>query len=266
MKITDPGIIKDGEKDLIDAVKDDLDLDAVKEIIEKKMTAAALSSKGGEIVVHNNEIAFRLDFDVQLSGSLMFDRKGNYIPESGGEPDESSEAKRNQTKPLESETFESPGIPEPDEILETDGAFESDDILEQDENNDPEDLLSSELGLDNINESIEEAGPETLLSSDDDNGIDFDDDELNINLPDYDLDDDLDDDLDEKLTDDNLDLDTKEDSNIDDIAEDENTDIELDNLDQLADDLELDPATEEDGDIDDILKESREFWEQKKDS
>lgn len=36
MKITDPGIIKNGEKDLIELLKEDLDLDAVREIIQKK--------------------------------------------------------------------------------------------------------------------------------------------------------------------------------------------------------------------------------------
>jgi len=82
MKITDPGIIKNGEKDLIELLKEDLDLDAVREIIQKKMTSAALSHKGGEIVVHDNQIAFRMDFDLCLSGSLMFDRQGNHIPES----------------------------------------------------------------------------------------------------------------------------------------------------------------------------------------
>lgn len=80
MKITDPDVIKNGEKDLIQAVKDDLDLDIVKKIMQNKMTAESISSKGGEIVVHNNEIAFRLDFSIEISGSLMFDRHGNYIP------------------------------------------------------------------------------------------------------------------------------------------------------------------------------------------
>lgn len=84
MRITDPGVIKNGEKDLIESLKEDLDLDAVREIIIKKMTAAALLTKGGEIVVHNNRIAFRMDFELSLCGSLMFDRQGNHIP---SEPD-----------------------------------------------------------------------------------------------------------------------------------------------------------------------------------
>jgi len=85
MKITDPDVIRNGEKDLIQAVKDDLDLDIIKKIMQNKMNAESISSKGGKIVVHNNEIAFRLDLCIEISGSLMFDRHGNYIPESDGE-------------------------------------------------------------------------------------------------------------------------------------------------------------------------------------
>ncbi|MBU8848350.1 MAG: hypothetical protein KOO65_12580 [Desulfobacterales bacterium] len=82
MKITDPDIIKNGEKNLIEAVKDDIDLAVIKEVLKKKVAETALSYKGGELVVHNNEIAFRLDFDIRLSSSFMFDRQGNYIPGS----------------------------------------------------------------------------------------------------------------------------------------------------------------------------------------
>jgi hypothetical protein len=85
MKITDPDVIRNGEKDLIQAVKDDLDLDIIKKIMQNKMNAESISSKGGEIVVHNNEIAFRLNLSIEISGSLMFDRQGNYIPESDEE-------------------------------------------------------------------------------------------------------------------------------------------------------------------------------------
>ncbi|MCP4718620.1 MAG: hypothetical protein GY860_04105, partial [Desulfobacteraceae bacterium] len=79
MKITDPQVIEEGEKDLIEAVREDLDLDAVRQILKERMAVSALSSRGGQIVVHNNKIAFRLDFDINLSGSLLFDRDGNYI-------------------------------------------------------------------------------------------------------------------------------------------------------------------------------------------
>ncbi len=87
MKITDPEVIRNGEKDLIEAVKEDLDMDAVKDIIKNRLTAKSLSSRGGQIVVHDNQVAFRLDFDVQLSGSLLFDRDGNHIRSDQDETD-----------------------------------------------------------------------------------------------------------------------------------------------------------------------------------
>lgn len=120
MKITDPEVIRNGEKDLIDAVKKDLDLDAIRQILEKKIAAQALTSKGGQIVVHNNEIAFRLDFELNLSGSLMFDRQGNYLPETA-EPDmpaDSAPDTATAAEDLSVDTSVSPEADEGDESLD----------------------------------------------------------------------------------------------------------------------------------------------------
>lgn len=216
MKITDPDIIKNGENDLIKAVMEDLDLDTVKEILQNRMAGAALSSKGGEIVVHNNEIAYRLDFNIQLSGSLMFDRQGNYLPESA------------QT--------------------------DEDGITDDTGNDDTQDLISEDFDLDDINidETLEEVAPQTLLNDDESMETQGDDtseeEELSIDLPEYDLDDKLEPDAEEDEVDETL-------------AEDENT--------EETDDLAQDDLMEDDiidDDISDILQESREFWDQKKDS
>ncbi len=79
MRITDPEIIKTGEMDLINSVKDDLDWDVVKSIIKNRLKMKSLDSKGGEIVVVDGKIAFRIDLELKMSVSLMFDRDGNYI-------------------------------------------------------------------------------------------------------------------------------------------------------------------------------------------
>ncbi len=81
MKLTDPDIIKEGEKDLIDAIKDDLDLSVINEIVKDKLKAKNIESKGGKIIVHNNQVAFQIEFELSLSGSLIFDRHGNFITE-----------------------------------------------------------------------------------------------------------------------------------------------------------------------------------------
>lgn len=79
MRITDPQVILNGEKDLIASVQKDLDLDAIMDLLKKRLTARALSPKGGQIVVHDNEVAFRLDYEINLDGSLLFDRNGNLL-------------------------------------------------------------------------------------------------------------------------------------------------------------------------------------------
>ena len=79
MKITDPDVIKSGEKDLIEAVKEDIDWDAVKDVIKEQMEISSFSAEGGGILVHDNRIAFKIDFNLSFKGSLMFDREGNYI-------------------------------------------------------------------------------------------------------------------------------------------------------------------------------------------
>ncbi len=88
MKVTDPDVIKAGERDLIEAIKDDLDWNAIKEVFLNKIKSSSFDIKdgalsfdvsGGEIVVHGGAIAFRLDVQLKTEIPIMFDRKGNYI-------------------------------------------------------------------------------------------------------------------------------------------------------------------------------------------
>lgn len=214
MKITDPDIIKNGEKDLIDAVKEDIDLDAVNEILKERLVASGLLAKGGEIVVHNNKIAFRIDFDVQLSGSLMFDRQGNYIAD------------------------------------EMQAATHSDD---------------SGTDLEPSAKAIEEtAGPGAV----DDDG------ELDINLPEYSLDDEppaSDDQNDEAATageEESYDSDDLFEKELEEEFSRDSNPLETADAPEQAERLQSNDEQKpgEDDDMDDILKESRDFWEQKKDS
>ena len=224
MKITDPQVIEDGEKDLIEAVQEDLDLDAVRQILKDRLEVSSLSSGGGQIVVHNNQIAFRMDFDIKLSGSLLFDREGNYIDDSGDDT---------KDDPILKPEMEPGGFDTPSDEASKDSLDE---------------LPLVETGLD-----------ETDLEQQDL------DEEVIINLPEYDLEDEPMDTLGDEPMDTLEDepMDTLEDEPIDTLGDD------LENLDLENLDLENDPLTQEDmldNDINDILKESREFWDQKKDS
>lgn len=165
MKITDPDIIKNGEKDLIEAIKDDLDPDTIQKIMQERMTSKAISSKGGEIVVHNNQIAFRMDFTIEIEGSVMFDREGNYISQLESDDQD--------------DLFEDP--------LETSFEEDPEDIPESDENEAPADDLMEDTLLD-----------ENLM---DDSMADMDDDIADI---DEDIMDENDDIVDEDIVDDDI--------------------------------------------------------------
>ena len=79
VKVTDPEVIKTGERDLMDTLKDDLDWDAVKAVIAHKVDQTNFTPTGGKIVVHGGDIAFKIDLEVRTTLSLLFDRRGNFI-------------------------------------------------------------------------------------------------------------------------------------------------------------------------------------------
>ncbi len=204
MKITDPQVIKNGENDLIASVQENLDQKIVKKIIADRMAQTELVSKGGQIVVHDNQVAFRMDFDLQLSGSLLFDRQGNYIPDETGLQTPGDKDVENDTRSLET----------------------ADPEFLQSEPDTDEDLARAEL-----DQELHASSTSSSLTALDDEPGSLDD------------------------------------------GEPENTDLSRDDLDDDNLEFEADLDLEEDNDqedmldedINDILKESREFWEEKKD-
>jgi len=234
VKVTDPDVIRAGEKDLIEAVKDDLDWDVVKEIVKKRINLGALESKGGEIVVYNSQIAFRVDLGLQLNVSLMFDRDGTYIPESGDSVDsiEAPEKAPAQEPEPEESTLDTPVDEAPE--------FNPEELsLSDDVSGEPLETMDDELELGELSVNDDELDLDELSA---------DDTELGLGEPS------VEDELDlGELPDDDNELD------LDDLSADD-TELDLGEL-SLSDEGTEDSM---DDDIDDILKESRDFWEQKK--
>ena len=82
MKITDSEIIKTGEQELIDTIIGDLDWGAIEKIFKEKHRLRIqddVEYRQGDIVVHNDAVAYKLDFDVKLTLSILLDRSGNYV-------------------------------------------------------------------------------------------------------------------------------------------------------------------------------------------
>lgn len=82
MKITDENLIKNGEQELIDRIYDVVDWDSIKNIFKEKYRIKIQDDRKGrqgDIVVHGNDIAYNLEFDVKATISVLFDRSGNYL-------------------------------------------------------------------------------------------------------------------------------------------------------------------------------------------
>lgn len=161
MKITDPDVIKNGEKELIEAISEDLDLDAVKEILQQQIAETTLAAKGGKIIVHNNEIAFQMDFKLNLSGSLLFDRDGNYIS-----PSDDSEPVLNDPEELDADLAIT-DLSLEDELDEGDELEDLSDGMDDVLADEPEDLLAEDLSDDELELGLPDEDLGELLEQDD---------------------------------------------------------------------------------------------------
>jgi len=82
MQITNADIIKNGEQDLIDAITADLDWGAIENIFREQHNLGIdedVEYKQGDIIVHDNQIAYQLQFEVKVTVSVLLDREGNYL-------------------------------------------------------------------------------------------------------------------------------------------------------------------------------------------
>ncbi len=82
MKISNSDIIKSGERDLIDSITGDLDWEAIDKIFKEKHGLSLsddVEFKNGDMVIHNGQIAYKLDFDVKVTLSVLSDRKGECL-------------------------------------------------------------------------------------------------------------------------------------------------------------------------------------------
>ncbi|NDY74263.1 hypothetical protein DO021_19245 [Desulfobacter hydrogenophilus] len=227
MRITDPQVILNGEQDLIASVQRDLDLDAVKDLLKERLTASALLPKGGRIVVHDNNVAFRLDYEINLNGSLLFDRDGNLLEDSESTaPKQNLQAENDDASKSNLDENLSINLPDYDDIA--DKAPGETQPVDLEPENLSDDIPNTESGLE-----VEDLKDESAFDLDDPDIIEAEDsNELIDELP-------------------------KEDD-VEDLSVDEPTDIGLENGDrETGEDMD-------DDDINDLLQESRNFWENKK--
>jgi len=98
LKITDADTIKKDESDFIDGLIGELDWQAIEILLKEKYRLKLhddVEYKRGDIIVHGKAIAYKLDFDVRVTLSLVVGRDGECVDirasGSSGDGDESDE-------------------------------------------------------------------------------------------------------------------------------------------------------------------------------
>jgi len=151
MKITDENAIKNGEKELLDTIIGDLDWYIVEKIFNEKHRLKLqddVEYRQGDIVIHGNDVAYKLDFDVKVTLSILLDRTGNYV----------------ELKTVEAAKEGVPDDKAPVDAVQTaaDRAPISDRPSQSDETNPPNHLSAEESGKTTATDSDE--SPEESIS------------------------------------------------------------------------------------------------------
>jgi hypothetical protein len=156
MKITDPTVIKSGENELIDSITADMDWGAIGKVFLEKHKLDIdedVEYKSGDIIVHANQIAYKLNFDVKVNLSILLDREGNYIALSSDlDPDAVGEKGDEEGSP-EPEGAETEAEDKGEEVV-----FESDGDETSDDKKPKEKDLEAELVTDDAAEQPEDKG------------------------------------------------------------------------------------------------------------
>lgn len=83
MKLTNADLIRNREKALLETISGDLDRDSIRRLLEAKyhldLDGESLVCRDGDLVVHDNQVAYKVQFQAMVSLSLMFNRQGECL-------------------------------------------------------------------------------------------------------------------------------------------------------------------------------------------
>ncbi len=91
MKVTDPELIQESEKEFIDTINAELDWEAIEKLLMEKHKFALqdeVDYKNGDLVVFDNQIAYRFDFEIKVPLSVIFNRQGECLDMSTSHGDD----------------------------------------------------------------------------------------------------------------------------------------------------------------------------------
>ena len=75
-------VISDSIRELIEKIKSNIDLEQVRAVCKEQHGIATVENielKEGDIVTYQDQVAFKLDFDIRFVLPVMIDRRGDCI-------------------------------------------------------------------------------------------------------------------------------------------------------------------------------------------
>jgi len=109
MKVARKESIEIGEKELLDTIIAELDWEVIENKLKDKHNIKLqedVEFKNGDLVVHGNKIAYKLNFDVKITLSVLFDRLGDCIDISAAGEDSDLEEDYEEEIPADDNTSE----------------------------------------------------------------------------------------------------------------------------------------------------------------
>ena len=82
MKLTNPETIQESEKEFIDTINAELDWEAIEKMLLEKHSFTLqdeIDYKNGDLIVYNNNIAYKFDFEIKVPLSVIFNRQGECL-------------------------------------------------------------------------------------------------------------------------------------------------------------------------------------------
>nr|WP_320193229.1 hypothetical protein [uncultured Desulfobacter sp.] len=99
MKLTNPESIQESEKEFIDTINAELDWDIIEQMLLDKHNFAVqddIEYKDGNLIVYNNEIAYKFDFQIKVPLSVIFNRSGECLSMSTTRDNEDAEVNEDE--------------------------------------------------------------------------------------------------------------------------------------------------------------------------
>lgn len=120
MKLTNPESIQESEKDFIDTINAELDWDVIEQMLLDKHNFEVqddIEYEDGNLIVYNNEIAYKFNFQIKVPLSVIFNRSGKCLSMSttrGEEIPENTEDKDTQDMEMQNQSTTQPPGEGPD--------------------------------------------------------------------------------------------------------------------------------------------------------